>query len=559
MLGKNYKRPQNTSSASGTRYKTNHDRLIGMYMSGSEGKKEKLTAQDDPITHRLGRIFAYNELVSKNVGFYFNPEVDVTLPGIHSYPLRAEITTYLERKKANPNDPNLLVDLNLIPVDAEFLYNLDVEVTPDGQHGSKRAYVERMATEARARAQSIHYLETRETHWYHRKWDATNNGGNNGRAARIALVETDRLAEVHNPMFIQIPNHVSIFSVKLVSNPQLVFDVAEKVAEDAAIMERMVKSLSLEEKIRRDAASEFDKLSAVIAGNITQYDTDAAKIMEVLNKYYDQPIIESIRPLLNAREFRAAAKTLRERFEAADDQETVEAYTNIMNNLRYNPYKMEFVQFMNIFSLVLDILKSVNIQGVSDGSVLYYLKQSMSNCSGEYVKLKTAFDDLKFNNPDGVPLDMYIVGLRSAYTTVLNNKRKHDNLAGEEYQRSRVKGNNNYSDYNTNSVDYEYSEEGDFSDYDDDNGENLNAVSATDNVECYRCHNYGHYANQCPTRENASVTERDSDYSSVKCYRCEDYGHYAYECPTRFEDRGESYEGRTVRVDSSSARGSRMY
>ena len=41
-----------------------------------------------------------------------------------------------------------------------------------------------------------------------------------------------------------------------------------------------------------------------------------------------------------------------------------------------------------------------------------------------------------------------------------------------------------------------------------------------DDVQCYKCEEYGHYANDC-------------DNGHIRCYCCDQMGHYATECPNR--------------------------
>ena len=459
MLGQNVKRPMNSSSTSGPKYKTNVSRLIENLSANSEGRSiVMVNSRDDSIIHRLTRIKVENELRAKNVLFYEKPDVDMTVPSIFSYTLRSQIAIYLNRKRVNPDDPNLLVDLNLIPQYAEFLFNADREVRPDGQHDSKEAYVNAKGDEAVRRAQSIHYWEKRGTFWANAKWNANNTGPANTRVARLAQVEADRLNEAHDARYIPFVelNHISGLSLLLIDNPLMRFDVAEKDAENLLIDARMVQSANEVRRVRELASMEFEKLSIGIANCFTQYNTDSATFIEVLARHYDTPIMDSIRLALDARNFRLALKTLRERFEVVDDQETIESYTNIMNNLRFNPYSMDFTQFMNIFDLLLEILNSVNIHRVEDATVLYYLKQCMTNCSGDYAKLKTVYDEKALHTrPNPVTFEAYVDGLRFVYTNVLNTKRKHENLAGEEYQRTvRRNNNNNNNNYSINATDF---------------------------------------------------------------------------------------------------------
>ena len=45
--------------------------------------------------------------------------------------------------------------------------------------------------------------------------------------------------------------------------------------------------------------------------------------------------------------------------------------------------------------------------------------------------------------------------------------------------------------------------------------------SYLDSVQCWKCKNFGHYANEC-------------DNSHIRCYICDNHGHYATECTERY-------------------------
>ena len=58
------------------------------------------------------------------------------------------------------------------------------------------------------------------------------------------------------------------------------------------------------------------------------------------------------------------------------------------------------------------------------------------------------------------------------------------------------------------------------------------------NVECFKCHNYGHVAANCRSRSfqpqtNKSYIERYSGFFRGYCFSCNMYGHKAVDCKRR--------------------------
>eukprot|EP00253_Pinus_taeda_P028092 PITA_28092 len=54
-------------------------------------------------------------------------------------------------------------------------------------------------------------------------------------------------------------------------------------------------------------------------------------------------------------------------------------------------------------------------------------------------------------------------------------------------------------------------------------------------VRCFRCHELGHYATNCPKKKSKKGSEEGSegkkqDMSKVKCFHCHQHGHYATNC-----------------------------
>ena len=54
---------------------------------------------------------------------------------------------------------------------------------------------------------------------------------------------------------------------------------------------------------------------------------------------------------------------------------------------------------------------------------------------------------------------------------------------------------------------------------------------ATGSVQCYRCQEFGHYAKECPKREQRKTGAGNTQKG--KCFHCNEVGHYAQECPKR--------------------------
>ena len=66
------------------------------------------------------------------------------------------------------------------------------------------------------------------------------------------------------------------------------------------------------------------------------------------------------------------------------------------------------------------------------------------------------------------------------------------------------------------------------------------------NVECFKCHNYGHVAANCRSRSfqpqtNSSYIERYSGFFKGYCFSCNKYGHKAADCKRR-KNRNTHYD-----------------
>ena len=61
--------------------------------------------------------------------------------------------------------------------------------------------------------------------------------------------------------------------------------------------------------------------------------------------------------------------------------------------------------------------------------------------------------------------------------------------------------------------------------------------SAASSATCFRCHQTGHFANQCPQAtpniNHTGASGHRSDQSAIICYSCQQPGHYASACPTK--------------------------
>ena len=61
-------------------------------------------------------------------------------------------------------------------------------------------------------------------------------------------------------------------------------------------------------------------------------------------------------------------------------------------------------------------------------------------------------------------------------------------------------------------------------------------------VECFRCHKFGHYRSECYTKLPNEREKGELDKSDVECFRCHKFGHYRSECYTKLpndQERGE--------------------
>lgn len=56
---------------------------------------------------------------------------------------------------------------------------------------------------------------------------------------------------------------------------------------------------------------------------------------------------------------------------------------------------------------------------------------------------------------------------------------------------------------------------------------------ASGSVQCYRCQEFGHYAKECPKREQRKTGAGNTNTQKGKCFHCNEVGHYAHECPKR--------------------------
>jgi cytochrome c553 len=50
---------------------------------------------------------------------------------------------------------------------------------------------------------------------------------------------------------------------------------------------------------------------------------------------------------------------------------------------------------------------------------------------------------------------------------------------------------------------------------------------------CYRCHEAGHLANDCPNNEKLKKMKEEERLKHVKCYKCHTWGHLTSMCPTK--------------------------
>ena len=63
----------------------------------------------------------------------------------------------------------------------------------------------------------------------------------------------------------------------------------------------------------------------------------------------------------------------------------------------------------------------------------------------------------------------------------------------------------------------------------------LRSTSPSRSVECYKCHEMGHYSMECPQNTRARSPDR-----LVECYNCHEKGHYSRDCPHSRRDRSRS-------------------
>jgi hypothetical protein len=54
-------------------------------------------------------------------------------------------------------------------------------------------------------------------------------------------------------------------------------------------------------------------------------------------------------------------------------------------------------------------------------------------------------------------------------------------------------------------------------------------------ILCFHCREQGHFADQCPERNNKARTQGSmkKDLSTITCFKCKQQGHYSNKCPKK--------------------------
>ena len=74
--------------------------------------------------------------------------------------------------------------------------------------------------------------------------------------------------------------------------------------------------------------------------------------MKGFNKFFARTIVDQFSLLLDQRKYRECIRALREKFGANDDQTVIDAFVDVIKNLKFIPNNMDFSDFMNIFDIL---------------------------------------------------------------------------------------------------------------------------------------------------------------------------------------------------------------
>ena len=274
--------------------------------------------------------------------------------------------------------------------------------------------------------------------------------------------------------------------------------------------------------------------------------------MEGFNKFFARTIVDQFSVLLDQRKYRECIRALRERFGANDDQTVIDAFVDVMKNLKFIPNNMDFSDFMNIFDILVEILSGVN-QDVSQSMRLHYLKNCMSTCGGKMFGLRTLYDDLK-KNLVGVNLtyDLYVNKLKVLYNDLMIAKRKSEYDQASEQSKNAKKAS---AAVVINAVESQYSSS---SYYDKNsggrgNGGGRNPGAGRGKGRGGRGKGSGKdqsYYGPSNQESVSSIDESTNKYPHITCYICQKTGHYSNKRPMK-DGKADSSSGSIDSVSSN--------
>ena len=427
--------------------------MTDRWVNSSSGLVSQFSSNDDFVTYRIVMNNMKKELDYKNVRYYFKPDdANAAIPGIFSLDLRADLSTFQTRMRVDPNDVNMDAGLDHMADRGRFTLDPAVEVEPDVQHVIKLTFVQEAVDSYISRFNSICYYDKFDARFSNTRYNINHTGAVGTRGARLAAAEAVRDAFPHDAVYIRPLNHTSDLAERL-RDPGLGnivdrdYNDQQLIIEINLINERRNRDRGMVESVRQKAGLEYEAISTHTSKCLSTYNDHTTIILETLNKFLAPPIIDSVLPLLNQHKFREAERQINDRFGVNTGGQTViDAFLNVMTALKFNPNKMDITEFLNIFELLAEVLTELNVVA-TDAMKLHWLKNCMKLCNGAMSELNTLYNAMTGIGGVVVNYEEYARRLRLIYTRITNDK-----IMADEESAKRLNINTNYHPINAANI-----------------------------------------------------------------------------------------------------------
>ena len=198
-----------------------------------------------------------------SISFLVNP-LSGSILHIMDAKVKLEITEYTRRINAGDANPGL--NLNLLPIFAQYIQDEDEEVKPMTLTESKDDYVDRKFNAWKNEYQNRCYWEAYDAGFARNKHLANTTGPLNGRAAALAQVIANDVAQVHDAKYQRVPGQVTTltFMADVPGLPLNLVNLNEEIFNSRinAIVLNYDKNKQEESSKRKGFEDEWDSLHA---------------------------------------------------------------------------------------------------------------------------------------------------------------------------------------------------------------------------------------------------------------------------------------------------------